>query len=331
MQSSSLIFVIVVAIWAIYLLQYWVKRRDHLFTIRSVDRFSAAMRVLDHQRLDDAPAETTPRSYATAPTRAARAATSERRAVAAGGRGAGPASDHRAADEGVPVAGSSAARPARRSLVDRVVDAPRRVRGLTLLAHLVLLPVVLLLTVLGPLPWWTPLVLLIGTVGAFGWLRQGVIAERAAARAQARARRRPAAATSTPAGSTRAVSAPAAAPAARPVPSRRPAAAPVPTATTRRADVPFDGSPAPVAPVTTAPVAEVVTTLEEVGGQPAALAPDTWQPTPVPRPTYTMKARAERPAPAPLPEVMTPVEDDLEALPALDGELLDPGARAVGS
>ena len=43
MQPSSLIFVLVVAIWAVYLLQYWIKRRDHLSTVRSVDRFSAAI------------------------------------------------------------------------------------------------------------------------------------------------------------------------------------------------------------------------------------------------------------------------------------------------
>mgnify|MGYP007091951070 CR=1 FL=1 len=74
MQPSSLIFVLVVAIWAAYLVQYWVRRRDHLATIRSVDRFSAAMRVLDSHRLSQT---TEPaRSYAVSPTRAATASTS---------------------------------------------------------------------------------------------------------------------------------------------------------------------------------------------------------------------------------------------------------------
>ena len=72
MQPSSLIFVLVVAIWAVYLLQYWIKRRDHLSTVRSVDRFSAAMRVLDDHRLRREATEPTPRSYAVTPARTAR-------------------------------------------------------------------------------------------------------------------------------------------------------------------------------------------------------------------------------------------------------------------
>ena len=81
MQSSSLIFVVVVAIWAAYLVQYWVRRRDHLATIRSVDRFSAAMRVLDSHRLSQT-AEPA-RSYAVSPTRAASPQVVVKRGVAA--------------------------------------------------------------------------------------------------------------------------------------------------------------------------------------------------------------------------------------------------------
>lgn len=315
-QSSSLIFVIVVAIWAVYLLQYWVKRRDHLSTVRSVDRFSAAMRVLDHHRLHDEGAEVTPRSYSVTPTKAARPTVTVKHAASpsAARGGASPA----------PVA-----RPA--SPVGRVVGASRRTRGLTLLTHLVLLPVVTLLAVLGPLPWWAPVVMVVGTVGAFGWLRQGVAEERVAARsrarAAARAERRPATLVSRDRRSQ-----PRAAHRTEPVTvpvAGEPTAGPV---VQKAADVPFDVSPEqPVAE----PVAEVVHTREE--REAAEPLPGTWEPTPVPRPTYTMKARAERPeqapapapAPAPLPETMAPIEDDLEELPAVDADLVDP-RRVVG-
>lgn len=46
MDPSSLIFVVIIGIWAVYLLGHWVRRRDQLATARSVDRFSDAMRVL---------------------------------------------------------------------------------------------------------------------------------------------------------------------------------------------------------------------------------------------------------------------------------------------
>lgn len=162
MQPSSLIFVLVVAIWGAYLLQYWIKRRDHLATVRSVDRFSAAMRVLDDHRMRRGTAEPTPRSYAVAPTRAARPE----------------------------VTVKHAGTPERPRGVEPAAGAPRRARGLTLLTMIVLLPVVALVAAFGPLPWWVPVVWLVGTVGAFGWLRQAVRAEReAAARVRAEERR----------------------------------------------------------------------------------------------------------------------------------------------
>jgi hypothetical protein len=48
-DPSSLIFVVIVGIWAVYLLQHWVRRREQLATSRSVDRFSEAMRVLERR------------------------------------------------------------------------------------------------------------------------------------------------------------------------------------------------------------------------------------------------------------------------------------------
>ncbi|MFZ2515876.1 MAG: hypothetical protein WAW82_09445, partial [Candidatus Lutibacillus vidarii] len=49
MQPGSLVFVAVLAIWAAYLLQHWVRRREYLATARSVDRYSEAMRVLERR------------------------------------------------------------------------------------------------------------------------------------------------------------------------------------------------------------------------------------------------------------------------------------------
>ena len=58
---SSLIFVVIVAIWAAYLVQHWARRREDAAATRSVDGFSEAMRVLEkrpalrHDRAAHAP------------------------------------------------------------------------------------------------------------------------------------------------------------------------------------------------------------------------------------------------------------------------------------
>lgn len=272
MQPSSLIFVLVVAIWAVYLLQYWIKRRDHLSTVRSVDRFSAAMRVLDDHRLRREATEPTPRSYAVTPARTARPEVTVKHAGA----------------------------PARARMVEPVVGAPRRVRGLVLLTMLVLLPVVTLVAAFGPLTWWVALAWLVGTVAAFGWLRQAVQAEREArGRARAQERRTATATAPTPRR-------------AEPAP---PEASPAPR---RRAERIYDVA----APAVAAAAAAEMDEVEE----PIATTPEpgTWEPTPVPRPVYTMKAAARRePAPAPTaapaaddetPQVIDVEDDDLPAI-----------------
>lgn len=274
MQPSSLIFVLVVAIWAVYLLQYWIKRRDHLSTVRSVDRFSAAMRVLDDHRLRREATEPTPRSYAVTPARTARPEVTVKHAGA----------------------------PARARMVEPVVGAPRRVRGLVLLTMLVLLPVVTLVAAFGPLTWWVALAWLVGTVAAFGWLRQAVQAEREA-RGRARAQeRRTATATATAPTPRRAEPAP-------------PEASPAPR---RRAERIYDVA----APAVAAAAAAEMDEVEEPVATPPE--PGTWEPTPVPRPVYTMKAAARRePAPAPTaapaaddetPQVIDVEDDDLPAI-----------------
>lgn len=309
MQSSSLIFIVVVAIWAAYLVQYWVRRRDHLATIRSVDRFSAAMRVLDSHRLSQT---TEPaRSYAVSPTRAASPQVVVKRGVAA-------------PEVIVP---ESATRPSegRPSVVSAVVEAPRKVRGLAFLAHLVLLPVSLLVAALGPLPWLVPGLLLLGLLGSFGWLRQDVKAAEAAHREEHLARRR-----------AREVAAPVRRPAPRPRAER---AAPAVEELPEQADL-VEGLPDADVEADDLRTDAVVTAQDapfDVADTPDATAGDaspaeaadertgTWEPVPVPRPTYTMKARAgARPAPAPV------TTDGPQVLDAIEDDVLEPAPRVVG-
>ncbi len=309
MQSSSLIFIVVVAIWAAYLVQYWVRRRDHLATIRSVDRFSAAMRVLDSHRLSQTAGPA--RSYAVSPTRAASPQVVVKRGVAA-------------PEVIVP---ESATRPSegRPSVVSAVVEAPRKVRGLAFLAHLVLLPVSLLVAALGPLPWLVPGLLLLGLLGSFGWLRQDVQAAEAAHREEHLARRR-----------AREVAAPVRRPAPRPRAER---AAPAVEELPEQADL-VEGLPDADVEADDLRADAVVTAQDapfDIADTPEATARDaspaeaadgrtgTWEPVPVPRPTYTMKARAEaRPAPAPV------TTDGPQVLDAIEDDVLEPAPRVVG-
>ena len=87
-SPSSLIFLVLLGVWAAYFVQYWVRRRDHVATARSVEQFSEAMRVLE--RRDALPrtdlSEPALRSYAVHPARAARPQVLVKRAVAAGAR-----------------------------------------------------------------------------------------------------------------------------------------------------------------------------------------------------------------------------------------------------
>ncbi|WP_256842802.1 hypothetical protein [Ornithinimicrobium cryptoxanthini] len=72
-MPNSLIFVVILAVWAAYLIQHWIRRRDHVATARSVDRFSEAMRVLERrQRMPRADLSVAaPRSYSISVTRPA--------------------------------------------------------------------------------------------------------------------------------------------------------------------------------------------------------------------------------------------------------------------
>ncbi|MHB1473838.1 MAG: hypothetical protein ACYCV4_09460 [Dermatophilaceae bacterium] len=264
MQPSGLIFLVIIAIWAAYLLQHWVGRREHLATARSVDRFSDAMRVLERRTpLPESDLSLPqPRSYSVSPARPSRAEVVVKRAQS-------PTPNAQARPGG-------ATRPV------RVLDAmtgmsTRRVRGLSLLASLSLAVVVLLLVAFSVLPWWSLLVVVAELVADFAWLRHAAVAQRAARRAASRMR-----------------------PVATPVRSAARSAA---RSAVRSASRPASRPAAPAEPVVAGPAggaAELAEFAESRAESAADVDLSGWAPVPVPPPTYTLKAKAERPEPVPV-------------------------------
>lgn len=316
---SSLIFVVILAVWAVYLVQHWVRRRDHLATARSVDRFSEAMRVLERRRALPRPdlAERAPASASVPLLRPARPEVVVKR--------------------GAPAAARVAARPAGSTAVAPSAAYRRRkrsaqVRAAGLLASSLVMVVLAGLVGFQLVHWgwaFAGIALLAATVGG---LRLSVARSRRAA-APARA------------------TAPRTAP-ARPAPAVRTAPAPAPAAQDRtgpaaqarpaRRRVDLTASPAAAAPPALYDVEEVEAALvsgephetevarpeqavsdQAVSDQavseqavPEQAAPGEWSPVPVPPPTYTLKARAYR-APAELPAdgAEMALEEEFEELP----------------
>ena len=311
MQSpSSLIFLVLLGVWAAYFAQYWLRRRDHLATARSVEQFSEAMRVLERRpalpRTDLS--EPSPRSYAVHPARAARPQVIVKRAVAAEPVASGvterispePRPASRASR--VPDAGKGQGRRPRRDARRRVRPS-RRLRGLILLASLVALMAVVPLVVLSILPLWAPAPAAAVVVVAFLWVRSAVRAERALSRAH---RRRPAhrrASSRTPISDTASALDP-------PVVDGSVTAATAGDEAVAEAPDTMDAveqaQPAD-AGLSTGPeaVAEVMVPIVDEDDIPL-----TWDPVPVPRPTYTMKAKAERPEVEPAATTPDPVRHD---------------------
>jgi len=342
-SPSSLIFLVLLGVWAAYFVQYWVRRRDHVATARSVEQFSEAMRVLE--RRDPLPrtdlSEPAPRSYAVHPARTARPQVLVKRAVASE---PGPIGVTERIDDDsdalAPVAASAArpspspagpmrrpAGPMRRTAAvgaaRRGVHPSRRVRGLLLLAAVAELLVIAPLVATSLLPLWAlaPALLAVGWAVLFA--RAGVRAEQAMVRANRRrqadlARRRTAAPVAPRSAGQRRSAVPAA--------SARPAAASVAqSAEVVESAVVAESSddvtltePALVG----ADSAVVLPVAAEAVVPAAPVEPDddvmvpivdeddiplTWDPVPVPRPTYTMKAKAERAEVAPAAVTPDPV------------------------
>jgi hypothetical protein len=329
-SPSSLIFLVLLGVWAAYFVQYWVRRRDHVATARSVEQFTEAMRVLE--RRDPLPrtdlSEPAPRSYAVHPARSARPQVLVKRAVASEPASIGvtqrvddrsdavasvAASTTRpvSAPVAAPASAGSSRRPApAQGAARRRVRPSRRVRGLLVLAALAELLVIVPLVALAVLPLWAlaPALLAVGWSVLFA--RAGVRAEQALVRAGRRrqadlARRRtsaPAFARPDRARSTAprvASDRPAAASAAHGVGAAE-AAEDAAVVTLSEPDLVDSDSPVvePVAAqVLQAPVVPADDVMVPIVDEDDL--PLTWDPVPVPRPTYTMKAKAQRAEVAP--------------------------------
>jgi hypothetical protein len=292
---SSLVFLVVIGVWAAYFIQYWVRRREHLATARSVDQFSESMRVLERRSpLPQTDLSSPPQpSYAVSPARAARPQILVKRAETA------PTD---AGDAAVRGSRQDAGRPTASAAL-----TGRRNRSLVMLGALSTLLVSLPLVVFGLLPLVALLVPAVSLGGAVAWVRRSAMAERAGRRSPQRARGT--ATGSDVAGVSRA-SSPAEAPvtaAAVEVPAE---AAPAPAASAPRGEL-FDVravEAANAAALDAAATSDHHREPERAAqwqARPAAAPrplvdeddiPLTWDPVPVPRPTYTMKARVARPA-----------------------------------
>lgn len=302
--GTGIVFIVLVAIWLAYFVQYWSRRREHLATARSVEAFSEAMRVLERRPAPRiAGNDRISTAYAVSPARVV-ARPAPRPQVIAKPR---PAPATSGGDSGmrlnmsVPKSASALAGSARESLSRAARSAPgrrpagsrpparsgapvpsRKVRGLTLLTALAATLVLGVLAAFSVVVWWVPLIAVVAVVGSFFWLRSAVQAEiRARRAARTRARR---------ARSGRAV-----APGARSAGARS-AAPQAPAGEEHDVADPFgdhelaeDSTVLAADAVVVAPSAD--TDAEAAGG------PGGWQPVPVPPPTYTLKAKAERPSP----------------------------------
>jgi hypothetical protein len=328
-QPSSLVFLVIIAIWAAYFVQHWVRRREHLATARSVDRFSESMRVLEHRAalpVADLSAPQ-PRSYAVSPARPARAEVLVKRAGRAPEAGDAPA----AAPAGAAAAAASAPTTRDASAQGSSVAPSRRARGLTLLGSLASVPLFVVLAAVGVLPWLAVLAPVVAVGVALAWVRSGVQAEQAARHAAraGRSSRDDVSAEARPTGSARPLRAQ-----GRPATPARASRAQAPersasasSSAPQRADAgkadpepvvaqPLGSEPAAVrdsfydveaveraaAPAGSVPTSAAVAAGPQVPVLQVPVGPLvdeddiplTWDPVPVPRPTYTMKAVAPR-------------------------------------
>jgi len=326
---SSLIFAVILAVWAAYLMQHWVRRRDHIATARSVDRFSEAMRVLErHQhrpRLDLS--EPVAPSYALSPARPASPDVMVKRAVP------GPA---RPVVEQPGVGGAAATIPSRADEPAATRARSARVRSAVLLTAAGVMVAGTALGTVGVLPWWTAAVAITVFVVTLLAVRHTVrrtAARRAVSRPLAsRPRRRAGKVAADPASTRRSAAAA----------GGGAAAALAATASREARDRPggtgadsVEHTPGPevaVAQARTSEVYDIDSVVQVVAEAPnvpvnasrrpivqaSEPAPGTWQPVPVPPPTYTLKAKAVTftlPDELPADGTALSLEEEFEDLP----------------
>ena len=313
-QPSSLIFLAIVVIWAAYLLQHWIRRREALATARSVDQFSDAMRVLERRErpieiegiaeqasdTSDAGRPSAPRTRDSVPRPSLRAGT------VMTGEVQPPVTEEPIAPSTSPAGSDGPSTRERLARIAATAGSPK-LRAIALVASIAILLITIVCAPFGALPWWSPILMLAVSGGVFYWCRASAMAAAAARRPQGREASRPA--PGKPAGKP--------APqqgrgrrAAVKLPKRKVVASPPVTKATMPAPVKLSEAVAPQ------PAEEQVFDVSASVGAPApataqprpvpveaaADAGDGWQPVAVPPPTYTMKERApQRPQQAPAP------------------------------
>lgn len=352
--ASSFIFVVILAVWAVYLVQHWVRRREHLATARSVDRFSEAMRVLERRRALPRPGVTehTPRASSVL-LRPGSPQVVVKRGVATA---AGPTPDFRRAKQAA------------------------RLRAVALGVSSVVMVALVVLSVTQVLPWWASFLGVLTLAATVAVIRWSVARDRLA--------RRPGARPSGPSdrtGSTLIRSAPTLDGATGPLPrAKTPLARAAGAVVGRRASgaariapaarltpaadagaAPATGSTSPLAAQARAAAGHVLTPAAPAASRPARRAVDleaappalydidavetelarhtpepaaatsedpathelpagSWSPVPVPPPTYTLKAKAHRvvagrgSAELPMDGTEMALDEEFEELPRID-------------
>ena len=318
--AGSLIFVIVVAIWAAYLLQHWVRRQENSAAARSVDRFSKAMRVLERPPAVSEPEPTTSPSHIGSPVRVIRPAVDVQRAMPAGDSRRSPlvarTSTEAVLDSHEVEPMQHQTYPTDHRPAGRVPLRQRRLRAALLLAALLWVPTSGVLVVLDLLLWISIPFSLLTVIAVVVWLRTEANADRArrsegnhyrqasqhvlssddtqVIRAEAVAQAAAAAAAVAQPQGTHGVAASGAS---------MNTMSTLSTGAVSRSSVVVGQSGGHHAEQARPSVAEAgqaayeeVFDLEAVRSQPVPVAEPaegTWAPVPVPRPTYAMKAKAE--------------------------------------
>lgn len=339
MPPSSLIFAVIVAVWAAYVIQHWVHRREHVATARSVDRFSEAMRVLERRQRGPAIdlSAPTPRSYSVSLMRPAAPDVVIKRAQ--------PSEAIRPAPV-APVVAEAPRFATSQSTVIRGASRPRvsatRMREVALLSAVAVFVASIVAASTGLLAWWAvPLAVGVGVL-ALAMVRRSVVKESARPAVAVRSIRPPLPVARRSRRSKASAGGSAAAAFASDLHGERlTSSAPgvqIASAEDLLAPTAMVLAPeaAPLAPAMASASAGVydfdageqvasAVRRSDVNDAPVVvkpLEPGTWAPVPVPPPTYTLKAKAQpRPVrselPSELPQdgIALSLEEEFEELP----------------
>lgn len=350
MGVGSLIFVVVLVIWATYLSLYVARRREQVSTARSVDRFSSHMRVLQRRMVktagepEEMPSSGNTRSSILAAGALETVARPEDLHMSAGApadraeRRVQVARDYLGGVHSNRVFGAWGGATA---MLDGVLDRcnPRRLRAYALLTFALAGLVSFLLAATGRVGWLLPALCAAGVFGMLAWLRVDRTMVVAARQRRATARR---SASERAEVHARRLADAEAAEIARRAAAARPEAGPLPVAQEHAAQGPrgsYEFFDLAAFDETAARGGSDAGRGQDVAGaasgrarrqaaedvDPVA-AEGLWNPVPVPPPTYTLKARAEHPVPPALVQPPVPVPIEVE-----DDEHAFWGQDAVGS